>query len=276
MKTKLLLIGLLASATALASTSPASAQDRRICNPGNGISGFFQGRFFTWFENSSQNDRANCDVQILLRSGTTRRFRASWDQNRTFSEDAVGGMGWGSGRAGRRFTYNISTFTSNRALRAIAGIYGWTCVSGDRQRNPRTSAQEYYVIDTWSGSGNFVPFDENRRGPALQLRDRNNNPVFVRDGTNGTYRVYRVRRNGAQFCGDGSPRSFDQFWSVRTTKRATGGNRNINFQPHADRWDDFGFRPNSMSNGYQVLAVEAFGDEAQRHTGVFEATVRER
>ena len=42
------------------------AADLQICDPGNGITGEFRGGWYSYFESSSQTDRANCDVEMKI------------------------------------------------------------------------------------------------------------------------------------------------------------------------------------------------------------------
>lgn len=261
----------------LSGAQTAMAADKTICNPGNGTTGSKNGTWYSYYEGSSQNDRSNCDVKMKIYDDrNSNHFRIDWDQNSTWQEDVVGGVGWSSGSDRRKIGYNIGQFDSNSSSnpRAIAGIYGWTCVSSDRTRYPRTSAQEYYIVDTWIGSNAFVPWDENAGAPAKPLR-KNGRDVEV-SANGGKYKVYKVGRNGPQYCGDGSSRSFDQFWSVRTSKLAIKKNRNIDFANHDNTWDNHGFRSSKVKNGYQILMGEAFGHNDFRHKGAIDASVWSR
>ncbi|MDO6575539.1 glycoside hydrolase family 11 protein, partial [Staphylococcus pasteuri_A] len=76
-------------------------------------------------------------------------------------------------------------------------------------------------------------------------------------------------RNGAQYCGNGDNRQFKQYWSVRRSPTSTGSNQELDFGPHANRWDnsDLGFKTNGIANGYQILAIEVFGDANLNHKG---------
>lgn len=267
---KLMLAALAGSAALALSTGQSFAADRTICNPGGGTSGFFGGDFYSFFEASSENDVSNCDVKIRLRDRLDGRFNIDFNQNQTFGEDAVGGMGWRNGSDTRTIRYRLNTLTSNSTStpRVIAGVYGWTCGASDREQFPRTAAQEYYIVNSWGGSGAFVPFDENigdNGAPARPLR-RNGRDVTV-SANGGTYKIYKIRRNGPQYCGDGQSRSFDQFWSVRTSRIQPPKNSTVSFSNHDNKWDDFGFSSDKVRNGYQIVFGEAFGDENFRHSG---------
>lgn len=257
----------------------AHAADREICNPGNGVTGSFNGTWYSYYEGSTQRDVSNRDVCMKIFNSRSKRFRITWDQNKTWREDVIGGVGWSRGSDKRKIGYNIGLLKSNSSdnPRTIAGLYGWTCGSSNKSKYPKTAAQEYYVVDTWVGNDTFVPWDENRGrdgAPAKPLRKNGRDVIVSANG--GRYKVYKVRRNGAQFCGDGTPRSFDQFWSVRTSKLSLGKNRAIDFGRHDSVWDNHGFKSARVRNGYQILFGEAFGHRNFRHKGVVDGTVWSR
>jgi hypothetical protein len=252
----------------------AHAADRNICNPGNGTTGSLNGTWYSYYEGSSQNDVSNCDVKMKIYDDNGNHFRIDWDQNKTWGEDVVGGAGWNRGSDTRKIGYNIGQFDSNATQKAIAGVYGWTCGSTNRSRYPNTKAQEYYIVDTWSGGGTFVPWDENANAPATPIQ-KNGSDVEV-SANGGTYKVYKVGRNGAQYCGNGSPRKFDQFWSVRTSKLAINNNRGIDFANHDNTWDNHGFSSSKVKNGYQIVMGESFGHANFRHKGAIDASVWSR
>lgn len=271
---KTALFVLTSSVTLALSTGQSFAADRTICNPGGGTSGFYNGDFYSFFEASSQNDVSNCDVKIRLRQSIRGRFNIDFNQNETFGEDAVGGMGWRNGSDTRTIKYRLNTLTSNSSStpRVIAGVYGWTCGSNDRTRNPSTTAQEYYIVNSWGGSGQFVPFDEQAGGPAVALKQNNRDVIISANG--GRYKIYKVRRDGPQYCGDGTPRAFDQFWSVRQGPIAAPKDSTVTFSTHDNKWDDFGFSSSSVRNGYQIVFAEAFGDQGFRHIGTVDMRVK--
>ena len=288
---------------ALGVLAPATASAQWLCNPGgskeqgaNYWSGGTDGKhyvtkngnrlnygFYSWFERSSKDDLGTCKVRLERETDRPRHFRAVWSQNQTWSEDAVGGMGWDAGRTWRRIGYNIGSFEGSVNLRSVATLYGWTCGSRDRQRYPNTAAQEYYVVDTWKGGGQFVPWDENLGSEARPIR---RNGSIVQYGANGgLYRIYVVDRNGAQYCGNGQSRAFKQYWAVRQHNRWSGGkqfkkaplgtNNRITFSVHADQWARHGFSEDKVGNGYQIFAAEVFGSANATNSGHLDASVWE-
>ena len=248
--------------------APASAQaasiTKTICDPAadsdSGFgSGTYRGHFYSWFE-LSQNNIKDCKVNIGFYNDSGRHFRAEWDMAKSWGEDAVGGLGWSSGSRDRKMGYNVGELTSNSSIqKALIALYGWSCRGN--------TSQEYYVVDTWKGPGKFVPWDENAGAPA-------SSKGTVR-ANGATYDVYVVDRNGAQYCGDGSSRAFEQFWSVRRSPTKVGDNHNMDFRPHVNRWDnsDLGFDRRGLGNGYQIFAVEVFGDANTNHKGAVDASV---
>lgn len=253
-----------------ASTGYAASITKTLCNPADSDNGYgagtFNGKFYSWFE-LSQEDITDCDTKIGFYNETNRHFRVEWNVAQSWGEDAIGGMGWSSGSKDRKIGYNVGQLTTNSSIqKALVALYGWSCsTSGGNQ-----ISQEYYVVDTWYG-GKFVPWDENaNNGNGAPAQS-----VGTVSANGATYDVYKVRRYGAQYCFNGSSRSFDQFWSVRRTPRAINGNRNMDFRPHANRWDnsDLGFKVDGLSSGYQILAVEIFGDANLRHKGAADITL---
>jgi len=255
-------------------TMDSHAADRRICNPGNGITGTFGGDFFTYFESSTANDERNSNVCITLTNTPNRgEFTIDFNQPRTFKEDVVGGVGFANGSPTRVINYELKEIKSNSSLnKNIAGVYGWTCGSRDRAKFPKTKAQEYYVVNSWTGRGQYVPFDENAGREATPIKEIRANGA--------TYDIYVVGRDGPQFCGDGTSREFEQFWSVRRGRLPAGTGKNnqrtVDFANHVNAWRSEGFSRDKVRNGYQVVFGEAFGagpNNGKRHVGTVNARI---
>ncbi|MDC2887860.1 glycoside hydrolase family 11 protein [Psychrosphaera algicola] len=200
-----------------------------LCDPAESDTGFgagtFNGKFYSWFE-LTQEDKTDCNTKISFYDEATRHFRVEWNVAESYGEDAIGGMGWSKGSRNRKIGYNVGELTTNSSIqKALVALYGWSCDT----TNGKETSQEYYIVDTWDG-GKFVPWDENTNSPAEKYGSVKANGAW--------YDVYKVGREGAQACFGGDEIKFEQFWSVRRSPRGTGADRNIDFRPHANRWDN--------------------------------------
>jgi endo-1,4-beta-xylanase len=159
------------------------------------------------------------NVSFCLQSGG--RYTSQWSNINNW----VGGKGWNPG--GRRTVTYSGTFSPNG--NSYLTLYGWT-------QNPLV---EYYIVDSW---GSWMPPGGTAAGQVTT------------DG--GTYNLYKTRRTNAPNI-TGTNQSFDQYWSVRTSKRAAPtGNQRITFANHKNAWASKGW--NLGAHNYQVLATEVF------------------
>ena len=98
------------------------------------------------------------------------------------------------------------------------GVYGWS-------NDPLV---EYYIIDSW---GTWKPPGSTSKGEI--------------DVDDGTYEIYEVTRVNAPAINGFA--TFNQYWSVRTTKRTKG---TISVSEHFKAWESLGMM---MGNMYEVM-----------------------
>jgi endo-1,4-beta-xylanase len=140
----------------------------------------------------------------------------------------VGGKGWNPGSSARAVHYDCDTWSPGSS-NAYLTLYGWTT-------DPLV---EYYVVESW---GSWRPPGGVSAGQ------------LTTDG--GTYDLYEMTRTDAPNI-TGVNQSFQQYWSVRRSKRASPtGALTITFANHVEAWAAKGW--NLGTHDYQVLATEVY------------------
>ncbi|MEO6818454.1 MAG: glycoside hydrolase family 11 protein, partial [Ginsengibacter sp.] len=125
------------------------------------------------------------------------KYKTAWCHIGNFTA----GKGWATGKADRVISFSGSF---NGGENGYLAVYGWT----------RNVLIEYYVVENY---GDWVPPGGISKG------------TFDSDG--GTYNIYETTRTNQPSI-DGN-QTFQQYWSVRTTKRSRGV---VTFANHVAAW----------------------------------------
>ncbi|HTV22161.1 MAG TPA: glycoside hydrolase family 11 protein [Polyangiaceae bacterium] len=175
--------------------------------------------------------------QPLASDDGAGHYGVSWTSG---TYNFVGGKGWDVGSSNRTIHYDCGSWATGNS-NAYLTVYGWTT----------EPLVEYYIVDSW---GSWRPPGGEAAGQVTT------------DG--GTYDLYRMTRVNAPNI-TGVNQDFEQYWSVRTTKRAAPtGDVQVTFANHESAWAAQGW--SLGAHDYQVLATEVFNPAS---TGASSCTI---
>ncbi|MDR6843213.1 glycoside hydrolase family 11 protein [Pseudoxanthomonas sacheonensis] len=228
------LAGLFALALGALMVAPAAQAEADRQTCSNNEVGTHNGFFYTMWFDHG----TSC---IQLKAGG--RYALTWQVPN--NGNVVAGKGWATS-ARRTISYS-GTYSPGGGGASYLAVYGWT-------QNPLV---EYYIVDNWS---NYNP---SSGGTFMG--------TVTTDGD--VYDIYKSRRYGAPNI-TGTNQDFDQYWSVRRTKRTSG---TITTGNHFDAWaskgmnlGDFNYCPSQHC--YQVLATEGYNNSGSSDLTVSEGT----
>jgi oligosaccharide reducing-end xylanase len=154
---------------------------------------------------------------VVMTLGSGGNYSVNWSNCTNFTC----GKGWEKGSANKVVNFSGSF---NGGSNGYLALYGWT-------KDPLI---EYYIIENY---GAWTPPGGTSIGQ------------MTSDG--GTYKIYKMRRtNAPSIIGTAS---FDQFFSVRTTKRSSG---TITFANHVSGWRSKGL---NLGSTWDYLIMESEG-----------------
>ncbi|KAJ9364982.1 xylanase G1 [Paecilomyces variotii] len=156
-------------------------------------------------------------------------YNVTWDGSGSF--DFVAGKGWNPGSE-RTVTYTANYQPDGSGYFAL---YGWFT-------DPLV---EYYIVESWDG---YDPINSGKH-------------LGTVESDHGTYDIVKSRRdNDPSIVGTAT---FDQYWSVRRTKRTNG---TITTKNHFDAWKNANLTLGTFN--YQILATESWDGSGEASVSI--------
>jgi len=178
--------------------------------------GYNNGFFYSYWNQGAGTTTYTGTPTVTL--GAAGNYSTSWSNVNNFTA----GKGWKPGSPNRIINF---TGSFNGGSNGYLAIYGWTT-------NPLI---EYYVVENY---GNWTPPGGTSLG------------TFTSD--DGTYNIFQMTRtNQPSITGTAT---FQQYWSVRTTKRSTG---TVTFANHVAAWAAKGMNMGTTWD-YQIMETEGY------------------
>lgn len=181
----------------------------------NNTQGTHDGYFYSFW-----NDGQRGSASMTL--GPGGNYSTTWNNINNFTA----GKGWKVGKEDRTVCFEG---TYNGGSNGFLAVYGWT-------KDPLI---EYYVVESY---GQWTP-----PGNTSDIISKGS---FTSDG--GTYNIYvSTRVDKPSIIGNAT---FQQYWSVRTSKRSTG---TVTFKNHVDKWRSLGMNMGTTWD-YQIMESEGY------------------